>query len=459
MNKVKLFLTLPFLLFVSCNDDREESLFVADISKQDVPKQEQTVINFKALYSKHHTISPSEARQIATVFANKSSKNVSNLKSKKSSNEDVKVIKRQLGLKSSNSRPDTLAYIINFDNDNGFIIVAADDRIYNPVLAITEKGHYDEDYINENIPALSGAINDAFNYVAYEIDNFEVQKDSLRSIADSILKSGKYQKIDKSLKSYVTGTRFVYIGEYESPNWLQTTWGQDGPYNDSVPFCPGSTTYRCVAGCMATAVAQVMAYWKYPSSIYGHTFNWTGMTSNPNANIISTNDKKDVAYLFKLIGLNTQMNYGCSESGTTWPNTKPWLQYVLGYNIVDWDYSWTDVYNFLVLHAPVIMIATDPVEDAAHAWVLDGYQSVFYNFESYILDTDNGTYYITSSTPVMFNYIHNNWGWDGVCNGYFLADTFNPMTPRDGVYDTQGTSMYYNFTTTKKIHIISPNNL
>lgn len=37
INKLRLFLTLPFLLFVSCNEDREESLFVADISKQDSP--------------------------------------------------------------------------------------------------------------------------------------------------------------------------------------------------------------------------------------------------------------------------------------------------------------------------------------------------------------------------------------------------------------------------------------
>lgn len=37
INKFRLFLTLPFLLFVSCNEDREESLFVADISKQDSP--------------------------------------------------------------------------------------------------------------------------------------------------------------------------------------------------------------------------------------------------------------------------------------------------------------------------------------------------------------------------------------------------------------------------------------
>ena len=457
MKKLKLLFALFSFCFYSCCDNNEESVYVTKKQEQKTFNQEQAYINFKALYSKHHTISSNEAEQMAIAFANKTSKGDVSLKSnhKPSPIKDVKVIKRGNGLKSSTTKSDTLAYIVNFGDNNGFAIIAADDRVCNPVLAITENGNYDEDYINENIPALGGMINEAFKYVDSEIEKFESQKDSLLSVADSILKSGKFPKLDNSLKAYVTGSRYVYITEYESPNWLQTTWGQNKPYNDSVPICPNNPLKKCKAGCMATAVAQVMAYWKYPASIYGYTFNWTGMTSEPNADSLPNNDKKDVSYLFKLIGLNIQMNYGCDESGTTWTSTKPWLQNVLGYNVIDEDYSWTDVYNFLILHAPVIITATDVVS-GGHAWVLDGYQSVFYNYENYILDTESGIYYVTSSTPVMINYIHNNWGWDGLYNGYFQADSFCTLFPRNGTYyDGDYGNHYYNFTENKRIHVIS----
>ena len=49
-------------------------------------------------------------------------------------------------------------------------------------------------------------------------------------------------------------------------------WGQYVPYN---LYCPtGMPT-----GCLATALAQVMAYHKYPSSYNGYNFNWTLMLS------------------------------------------------------------------------------------------------------------------------------------------------------------------------------------
>ena len=456
MKKLKLLLILPFLLALSCSNEDEEIQFVEESPKQKTPKQEQQAINFKALYSKHHTISKKEAEQMAIAIRNLPCKNEQGLKSAKNASiKDVKVISRGNGLKSTIQGVDTLVYIVNFDNDEGFTIIAADDRVSKPVIAYIQSGRYDEEYIKENIPALADLIENSYNHIRYEISVFESKKDSLRAVADSILRSGVFPKIENNLKAYVTGTRYVYIGEYESPILLQTVWDQStSPYNDSVPVCP-TTGSRVPAGCMATAVAQVMAYWKYPSSIYGHSFDWVGMTEVPNAYFLTdNNDKKDVSYLFKLIGLNTQMNYGCNESGTTWPNTRPWLEYVLGYNVADFDYSWLSVYNYLSLNTPVIITAKDVLADG-HAWVLDGYQSVFYNEENYILNTDNGVYVVTSSTPIMINYIHNNWGWGGFYNGFFQADFFCTLLPRDGVYDNgySGT-LYFNFTENKKIHIL-----
>ena len=263
MKKLKLLLIFPFLLALSCSDENEEILFIEESPKQETPKQEQQTINFKALYSKHHTISQKEAEQMAIAIRNLPSRNEQSLKSaKKTSIKNVKVISRGNGLKSTIQGVDTLVYIVNFDNDEGFTIIAADDRVSKPVIAYIQSGSYDEEYIKENIPAFADLIENSYNHIRYEISVFESKKDSLRAVADSILKSGVFPKIENNLKAYVTGTRYVYIGEYESPILLQTVWDQStSPYNDSVPLCPG-TTDRVPAGCMATAVAQVMAYLK-----------------------------------------------------------------------------------------------------------------------------------------------------------------------------------------------------
>jgi len=51
--------------------------------------------------------------------------------------------------------------------------------------------------------------------------------------------------------------------------WLTTYWDQDSPYNDDCPVDPVKPPYtlRCVVGCTATALAQVINYWQYPTAV------------------------------------------------------------------------------------------------------------------------------------------------------------------------------------------------
>ncbi|AMR27948.1 hypothetical protein A0257_13180 [Hymenobacter psoromatis] len=55
---------------------------------------------------------------------------------------------------------------------------------------------------------------------------------------------------------------------------MQTTWGQGCGYNDYVTSSNegGDYCYHCPTGCVATAQAQVMYYWKYPAY-----FDWANM--------------------------------------------------------------------------------------------------------------------------------------------------------------------------------------
>jgi len=66
----------------------------------------------------------------------------------------------------------------------------------------------------------------------------------------------------------------------DDTGWLDTTWmqGVDSFYNDSCPDDPntspgirpdghGTTDGKCLTGCVATAMGQIINYWRYPSSV------------------------------------------------------------------------------------------------------------------------------------------------------------------------------------------------
>ena len=68
-----------------------------------------------------------------------------------------------------------------------------------------------------------------------------------------------------------------YIGNIVVGPLLTTTWNQWGPYNN---LCPQG----CPSGCVPTAVAQIMNYWKWPKQsigvldngedFSGHVYDW-----------------------------------------------------------------------------------------------------------------------------------------------------------------------------------------
>lgn len=57
-------------------------------------------------------------------------------------------------------------------------------------------------------------------------------------------------------------------------------------------------------------------------------------------------------------------------------------------------------------------------KQGGHAWVADGYQVL--NFALPLFFASNGKVRTVSQY-----YVHNNWGWGGECNGYFVQDCFD----------------------------------
>lgn len=116
------------------------------------------------------------------------------------------------------------------------------------------------------------------------------------------------------------------------------TWNQGAPYNYFCPLDP-STGERCVVGCVATAAAQVLYYWEYPTKItFSAADNYISYGSHGNIDI--QNDAanldfktftelnsyladikydlsdQEVAALSFAVGIKFEMNYSSYESGT-----------------------------------------------------------------------------------------------------------------------------------------------
>ncbi len=218
-----------------------------------------------------------------------------------------------------------------------------------------------------------------------------------------------------------------YAGKmYARPIWeaiepqIATRWNQSAPYNND---CPTVSGQRCVTGCVATAMAQVMNYHKYPAAgtgsvsytdSYGHSysmdfgsFDWGNMLDVYQTGSYSTAQAAAVSYLMKSCGYSVHMNYAPGESGavvnyvpqalTTYFGYDQGIQYVSRdfYEIGDWEKM---AYANLRDVGPIVYAGQGP--GGGHCFVCDGYS---------------------------YGYFHFNWGWGGTSDGYFLLNACNPQ--------------------------------
>lgn len=209
---------------------------------------------------------------------------------------------------------------------------------------------------------------------------------------------------------------------------VKTKWNQDAPYNNQCPQLKGQTTYT---GCVATALAQVMAYHKWPAATKGGVFSYQWQNGKQElsydfngvkldwANMLDTYtdaapgtsvQRNAVATLMKACGYGVEMNYGGVDEGGSGA-VAAFIRRAVVDNF-DYDdatrYCWRDfydddtwenmVYESLSTCGPILYCGSGT--GGGHAFVCDGYR------------TDG--------------YYHFNWGWGGNYDGYFLLDALEP---------------------------------
>lgn len=438
--------------FMSCKTDDVEEVRNESSSPQQEQKEKPS-LNYKALFSSNHTMGMDEARELALDAASLFAGEGDGLKSGRARQiEEVRVLRSdETTLRSGSGEvvaiPDTLAYVCNFADSAGFAIICADDRVGCPILAYVGEGTLGDEVEN---PGLAMVLANMEDYLIGSIQKFETEKDSLLQVAETQL-----QGDTTCLRRTYTG-KYDLVSEESVAPLINTKWGQDAPYNSYVPLCPSGG--HMLAGCVAIATAQIMAYYEFPKVLDGYSFNWKDMKYSSCAEYVSVPARNSIARLVQLIGTHVEMSYGCEGSGANMDNTLTWLR-TLGYQTSNpSDYNWDQVKSCLDSQIPVIasgfrvmtmkkakkkkkilgitVKTTDsytPIYSDGHVWVIDGYKTTTIKSYSYTVNT------VTDVTAIRYlsssysnSFLSVNWGWDGIHDDYYAAGCFDP-----GTYDYQ----------------------
>lgn len=451
--------------FMSCKTDDA----VEDMNgTSDVPKEqkEEPSLNYRALFSTHHTIGEEEAKELALDASSLFSGDSSGLKSGKVRQIcDVRVLhSEETTLRSGSGEevhvPDTLAYVCNFADSAGFAIICADDRVGCPILACVDNGTLGE--VMDN-PGLAIFLDNAQVFMRNSIMKFEVEKDSLLEVAKQRITNDSISHRN-GLKRKYSGTYSVLHATEEVRPLLPTIWGQSvSPYNDMTPLCRSHDSGHAPAGCWATAIAQVMAYYRSPR-VFRHSstgsdnvvLDWDKMLFYQDAYaLFDESARRMISQLFIYIGRSIDMDYDCDGSGAKRDRAMMFLKRIGYLGCETKAYDFQGVKNQLDKGHPVMMSGDRRKIIASfrgHAWVVDGYSAIPVESYWYEIDTDRNTMVQRCLKSTYDNpLLHINWGWRGASNGYFAAGCFD--TSKATEYDSKKGKDVYNYKHDVKFHV------
>ena len=323
------------------------------------------------------SISESQARHIAEGF----------MSSHQMRSTGLKLAQKRHSLNAPSTSGKAAYYVFTGTQDlSGYVIIAGDDRAP-AVLGYSDKGSFDAQDVPEALQAL--------------LDSYAEQIEALSQgeIAD----------------------RLASPGPAIAP-LLTSTWSQRSPYNHLLPFVNGS---RAVVGCVATAMAQILYYWKWPArptatipayntssnNIYMPAlepvdFNWTAIQDSYMTSDTLSEAGLAAATLSLYCAQSVEMDYKDGASGATTARTPMMLSTYFGYKasahtLFRANYTteeWSDIiYQELAASRPVLYSGSK--KSGGHAFICDGYDG-------------EGRFHI-------------NWGWNGQSNGYFLLNVLN----------------------------------
>ncbi len=274
-------------------------------------------------------------------------------------------------------------YIYNVAG-GGWVMVSANDNTRRNVLGYSPTGRFDYSALPVNA---RGWIENYAGVIA-QLDSHP-----------------EYVSRDSVMQSRAAGAVAPLLGE--------VAWGQGEPYN---LLCPTlNSEVRAVTGCVATAMAQIMMYHRYPAAGQGGAlYEWNGQTLTTQFGKYdwdqmlpkytgneSEASRQAVATLMRDCGYSVSMDYGLESGAYVTDITGALMRnFVYDCSMIYLPHSDCDTESWegilmkeLDEKRPVLYSGTG--KGGGHAFVCDGYD-------------DKG-------------YFHFNWGWNGASDGYFLT--------------------------------------
>ncbi|MBE6343875.1 MAG: T9SS type A sorting domain-containing protein [Lentimicrobiaceae bacterium] len=351
-----------------------------------------------------------------------------NFEQKSSSLELVYTMNTELG--------EPCFYVFSVSN-HGFVIVSADDCAH-PILGYSEESAFEADNIAPGLGYMMEIYQEAIEY----------GKETKATATPEIAAEWKSLENSGFVKPAMRGKSVEPL--------LTTKWNQSWPYNK---FCPEQSASwadhgHVVVGCVATAMAQVMAYWDYPTQGTGsHTYTpvcgdldqpcygtptYPAQTVNFGATTYDWEnmvDRIDASSPVEQIDAIATLSYHCgvavdmmydhhgtgsgAYSGDVITAIKNYFGYapttITRYNqtpAAEWDAMLYESFD----RAVPVYYAGSSDEGGGHAFVCDGYD-------------ENGLF-------------HFNFGWGGSSDGYFTAAAMEYHNDAQAIFNFVPTEVY-----------------
>ncbi|MPM11072.1 hypothetical protein SDC9_57410 [bioreactor metagenome] len=292
----------------------------------------------------------------------------------------------------------TTYYVFNLFPE-GFIIISGNKNVV-PVLAYSENSYCPQNSPNTSLQSWLGQYSSQI-YTISKQKNFSNQA-------------------NKNLwADYLAGD--IHTPKAQVGPLLTSTWSQEAYYNEFCPADAAGPDDKCVTGCVATAIGQLMNYFRWPQTgvgsytsedtVYGTLsvdYSSADYRYNEMANHLSRTNPETAELIYN-IGVGVDMHYGPNGSGMnnhkaahvmkTFFRYVDSTQYIFRDSVsLNWD---SVIISHLNRGLPMYYAGWgDTLYVSGHAFVVDGYQDS--------------------------SYFHFNWGWGGSADGYFYTSNLTP---------------------------------
>lgn len=340
------------------------------------------------------------------------------------------------------SLSDTIAYIVNFADNQGFAVLGARYSL-EPVYALTEEGTLDTEKLN------CAMINACRRNVNNEPGNTltdswgrddEVGIDYMYGLLAESMVAAPRIKVDTTYE-YGEWEPISYVGPL-----VEVKWDQDYPFNMKMDVVTWKRyTIRMAVGCTVIAATQMMSSNRHPLFAPGDSavYSWNNLKLVSNylnrknyspyyPDALPLPEKSEyvdqLADVLHHVGKCFNVFFHEGGTGATIDDVLAGLKSLdpIYYKDAEWvsiESNMDKIYKLLNDNKPIIIYGAKKGYSSAHAWIIDGYL----NCERDVVITETSGY----NPPVTYTrrqqgyMLHCNWGWNGMGDGYFLPGIFD----------------------------------